>query len=82
MKRDLASQETLSTGALAACYGKQAFETESLERAVAKRKKRGHSYEHYKCSKCGHWHVGNHTGHTQNKKKDAAKSTGSHDAEQ
>lgn len=58
----------LPAGALAACYGKQSFESEALARAVANRRKRGHTYEHYRCKECGKWHVGNHTGYVQTKK--------------
>lgn len=68
MKRDLTSQEILSPGALASCAGKQAFDSEALARAVASRRKRGHTYEHYRCKECGKWHVGNHTGYVQTAK--------------
>ena len=63
--------QLVTSGVLAACYGKQAFDTDSLARAVAKRRARGHSYEHYKCAECGKWHIGNHTGYVQSKKKAA-----------
>lgn len=73
--------QLVSSGALPACYGKQAFETEALARAIAKRKTRGYSLEHYRCKECGKWHIGNHTGYVQNKKV-AAKLKGTRDAEQ
>lgn len=42
------------------CIGKVAFETKALARAVARRERKGITYEAYACKACGKWHVGNH----------------------
>lgn len=47
-------------GELAACAGKVAFESASLAKKVARRRRKqgGLNGEAYKCKFCGDWHIG------------------------